>query len=150
MLFKLVHECSASPLFCRANVLLSSHAIFHGQANVREGLCQYIIFNYISRGFVKYKRAKCQYRDAKVRLKDWDEIYNHTGVKKGLQKQAARCMDCGVPFCQSDNGCPLGNIIPKWNDLVFRVSGEGLVFCNQKSYRKNPDSRTICCNYPNI
>ena len=40
----------------------------------------------------------------------------------GLQKQAARCMDCGVPFCQSDNGCPLGNIILKWNDLVFKVS----------------------------
>ena len=73
---------------------------------------------------MKYKRAKNQYRDAKIRLKDWDEIYNHTGVKHGLQMQAARCMDCGVPFCQSDNGCPLGNIIPKWNDLVFRVREE--------------------------
>ena len=73
------------------------------------------------RGFVKYKRAKYQYRDAKTRQKDWGEIYNHKEVMDGLQKQAARCMDCGVPFCQSDNGCPLGNIIPKWNDLVFKV-----------------------------
>ena len=75
---------------------------------------------------MKYKRAKNQYRDAKVRQKDWNEIYNHTGIMQGLQMQAARCMDCGVPFCQSDNGCPLGNIIPKWNDLVFRVSNDEL------------------------
>lgn len=73
------------------------------------------------RGFVKYKRATYQYRDAGTRQKDWKEIYNHKVVKDGLKTQAARCMDCGVPFCQSDHGCPLGNIIPKWNDLVFRV-----------------------------
>ncbi|XP_053398015.1 uncharacterized protein LOC123552518 isoform X2 [Mercenaria mercenaria] len=72
------------------------------------------------RGFVKYQRATYQYRDATVRQKDWKEIYNHRQVKDGLKVQAARCMDCGVPFCQSDHGCPLGNIIPKWNDLVFR------------------------------
>ena len=77
---------------------------------------------YGCRGFVKYKRATYQYRDANVRQKDWKEIYNHRQVKDGLKLQAARCMDCGVPFCQSDHGCPLGNIIPKWNDLVFRVS----------------------------
>lgn len=72
------------------------------------------------RGFVKYNRATYQYRDVKSRQKDWKEIYNHGVVKDGLQQQAARCMDCGVPFCQSDNGCPLSNIIPKWNDLVFK------------------------------
>ncbi|WAR06760.1 GLT1-like protein [Mya arenaria] len=72
------------------------------------------------RGFVKYKRATNQYRDPAVRQKDWKEIYNHRAVMEGLRTQAARCMDCGVPFCQSDHGCPLGNIIPKWNDLVFR------------------------------
>ncbi|XP_052242063.1 uncharacterized protein LOC127852221 isoform X2 [Dreissena polymorpha] len=72
------------------------------------------------RGFVKYKRATYQYRDPALRQKDWKEIYNHRQVKEGLRMQAARCMDCGVPFCQSDHGCPLGNIIPKWNDLVFR------------------------------
>ncbi|KAL4232715.1 hypothetical protein ACF0H5_007403 [Mactra antiquata] len=72
------------------------------------------------RGFIKYKRANYQYRDPGTRQKDWKEIYNHKIVKDGLKMQAARCMDCGVPFCQSDHGCPLGNIIPKWNDLVFR------------------------------
>jgi glutamate synthase (NADPH/NADH) len=74
------------------------------------------------KGFVKYKRAANQYRVAEQRIADWKEIYNHTGVMQGLRRQAARCMDCGVPFCQSDHGCPLGNIIPKWNDLVYRES----------------------------
>ncbi|XP_005109373.2 putative glutamate synthase [NADPH] [Aplysia californica] len=73
-----------------------------------------------TRGFVKYKRATYQYRDAGERQKDWKEIYNHKKVKEGLRSQAARCMDCGVPFCQSDNGCPLSNLIPRWNDLVFK------------------------------
>ncbi|KAL8570900.1 hypothetical protein ACOMHN_023573 [Nucella lapillus] len=72
------------------------------------------------RGFVKYKRATYQYRNAKDRQKDWDEIYNHKPVIEGLRMQASRCMDCGVPFCQSYNGCPLSNLIPKWNDLVFK------------------------------
>lgn len=72
------------------------------------------------RGFVKYKRATYQYRNAKDRQKDWDEIYNHKSVVEGLRMQAARCMDCGVPFCQSYNGCPLSNLIPKWNDLIFK------------------------------
>lgn len=54
-------------------------------------------------------------------MKDWDEVYNHTHVRKGLRVQAARCMECGVPFCQSNShGCPLGNIIPKWNLLIFQ------------------------------
>nr|CAD7266672.1 unnamed protein product [Timema shepardi] len=72
-----------------------------------------------TRGFVKYKRETGMYRPAEKRMKDWDEIYNFTHVHKGLRVQAARCMECGVPFCQSSHGCPLGNIIPKWNDLVF-------------------------------
>nr|XP_014291761.1 glutamate synthase [NADH], amyloplastic isoform X1 [Halyomorpha halys] len=71
------------------------------------------------RGFVKYSRETGLYRAAEKRLKDWDEIYNFSHVRKGLRVQAARCMECGVPFCQSSHGCPLGNIIPKWNDLVF-------------------------------
>ncbi len=72
------------------------------------------------RGFVLYKREKRMYKDAQQRQKDWDEIYDFKTVRKGLKKQAARCMDCGVPFCHStSHGCPLGNIIPKFNDLVF-------------------------------
>lgn len=68
---------------------------------------------------MKYKRQTEFYRPAKDRVKDWDEIYNFQGVRKNLRVQAARCMECGVPFCQSSHGCPLGNIIPKWNDLIF-------------------------------
>lgn len=59
------------------------------------------------------------YRSAKSRLHDWDEIFDFKRVRKGLKMQAARCMDCGVPFCHSSShGCPLGNIIPKFNDMV--------------------------------
>nr|AWS20468.1 glutamate synthase [Mayetiola destructor] len=76
-----------------------------------------------TRGFIKYKREKGVYRDAAERLNDYDEIYNFKHVRKGLKTQAARCMDCGVPFCQSNvHGCPLGNIIPKWNDFIFHGS----------------------------
>ncbi|XP_015600408.1 putative glutamate synthase [NADPH] isoform X3 [Cephus cinctus] len=71
------------------------------------------------RGFMKYKRHTSVYRPAEKRLEDWDEIYNFPAVRKTLKVQAARCMECGVPFCQSSHGCPLGNIIPKWNDLIF-------------------------------
>ncbi|KAI9323593.1 hypothetical protein BX666DRAFT_2022321 [Dichotomocladium elegans] len=71
------------------------------------------------RGFMKYKRRGEGYRNAKKRTSDWDEI-NYRLTRPQLHEQAARCMDCGVPFCQSDNGCPIGNIIPKWNELVFK------------------------------
>ncbi|OXU24667.1 hypothetical protein TSAR_002428 [Trichomalopsis sarcophagae] len=72
------------------------------------------------KGFMKYKRQTGHYRPVEKRVEDWNEIYNFQGVRKGLKVQAARCMECGVPFCQSSHGCPLGNIIPKWNDLVFQ------------------------------
>lgn len=72
------------------------------------------------RGFIKYKREAGIYRDAGERQKDYKEVYNFKNVRKNLKTQAARCMECGVPFCQSNtHGCPLGNIIPKFNDLVF-------------------------------
>ena len=73
-----------------------------------------------TRGFMKYERERHVYRAAEKRMKDWDEIYHFDSVRRGLRVQAARCMDCGVPFCQSSYGCPLGNIIPKWNELVFQ------------------------------
>jgi glutamate synthase (NADPH/NADH) len=76
-----------------------------------------------TRGFVKYKREARNYRQADDRKNDWDEIYDFKHVRRGLRMQAARCMDCGVPFCHStSHGCPLGNIIPKFNDLVFHDS----------------------------
>ncbi|KAJ2780968.1 glutamate synthase [NADH] [Coemansia javaensis] len=72
------------------------------------------------RGFARYKRRGDQYRSAKRRVADWDEI-SARQTKGQLQVQAARCIDCGVPFCQSDtDGCPIGNVIPKWNELVFK------------------------------
>uniref|UniRef100_A0A5K3FD94 glutamate synthase (NADH) n=1 Tax=Mesocestoides corti TaxID=53468 RepID=A0A5K3FD94_MESCO len=71
------------------------------------------------RGFVKYPRTKFKYRQVDERLNDWAEVYAHRSIRRTLKTQAARCMDCGVPFCQSSFGCPLGNQIPNWNDLVY-------------------------------
>ena len=68
-------------------------------------------------GFMKYRRETPTRRAVPVRLRDWREVYEPFPAEH-LQTQAARCMDCGIPFCH--NGCPLGNLIPEWNDLVFR------------------------------
>ena len=71
------------------------------------------------RGFMKYKRRGESYRNAGARVKDFKELSKRL-TDTELKLQTARCMDCGVPFCQSDTGCPISNIIPKWNDLVFK------------------------------
>ncbi len=68
-------------------------------------------------GFKKHDRELPTLRPVPVRLKDWKEVYNPFPEEK-LVDQASRCMDCGIPFCT--NGCPLGNVIPDWNDLVYR------------------------------
>ena len=68
-------------------------------------------------GFLEIKRKKWPARPVEERLRDWKEVYLAFQVED-LKKQAARCMDCGIPFCHQ--GCPLGNIIPDWNDLVYR------------------------------
>src|ERR1035437_9515511 len=68
-------------------------------------------------GFMEYTRELPQRRDAAVRIRDWFEIYQPF-PDDHLRTQAARCMDCGVPFCHT--GCPLTNIIPDWNDLVYQ------------------------------
>ncbi|HJM59190.1 MAG TPA: glutamate synthase subunit beta, partial [SAR86 cluster bacterium] len=70
-------------------------------------------------GFKEFSRAVEPYRPAKERLLDFKEIYTDHDDKK-LNVQAARCMDCGVPFCQSEEGCPVYNLIPEWNDLVYQ------------------------------
>ncbi|KAG9236926.1 amidophosphoribosyltransferas-like protein [Amylocarpus encephaloides] len=72
-----------------------------------------------TKGFMKYQRRSEKYRNAKTRTKDWAELSKRLDEDE-LKYQAARCMDCGVPFCQSDSGCPISNIIPKWNELVFQ------------------------------
>jgi len=71
-----------------------------------------------TKGFMKYQRRSEKYRSAATRTKDWAEISSRLDEDE-LKYQAARCMDCGVPFCQSDTGCPISNIIPKWNELLF-------------------------------
>jgi glutamate synthase (NADPH) small chain len=68
-------------------------------------------------GFLKWKRETPTRRPVPVRLRDWKEVYEDFPHDK-LRIQAGRCMDCGIPFC--NNGCPLGNLIPDWNDLVYR------------------------------
>jgi len=69
-------------------------------------------------GFKEFTRQTTPYRSAKTRMGDYGEIY--TVADESLLKiQGARCMDCGVPFCHSDTGCPVDNLIPEWNDLVY-------------------------------
>jgi glutamate synthase (NADPH) small chain len=68
-------------------------------------------------GFIHVKRAKPHTRPIQLRLRDWKDVYLATPEKE-VRDQGSRCMDCGIPFCHQ--GCPLGNQIPDWNDLVYR------------------------------
>ena len=68
-------------------------------------------------GFIEFERDKQPYRPVEERVQDWNQIMQAWPVEP-LKKQASRCMDCGIPFCHE--GCPLGNLIPDWNDLVYR------------------------------
>src|ERR671912_160451 len=68
-------------------------------------------------GFKEIPRQLPHRRPVELRLLDWNEVYTDF-PRQQLRDQGARCMDCGIPFCH--NGCPLGNIIPEWNDLVYK------------------------------
>lgn len=68
-------------------------------------------------GFMEYAREVPQRRQVGERTRDWNEVYVEFPAQK-VQTQSARCMDCGIPFCH--NGCPVNNIIPHWNDLVYQ------------------------------
>ena len=77
-------------------------------------------------GFMEYTRELAAERDPLERVHDWDEFHLHLSDSK-LQQQGARCMDCGIPFCHTGkllngmaSGCPINNLIPEWNDLVYR------------------------------
>eukprot|EP00980_Cylindrotheca_fusiformis_P027800 scaffold22560_cov135-Cylindrotheca_fusiformis.AAC.11 len=79
------------------------------------------------RGFLNYQRNPEPYRDPLERINDWEEInpvpdrdveVAHTAIERKIQ--AARCMDCGTPFCQTHTGCPIHNLIPEWNNLVYQ------------------------------
>jgi glutamate synthase (NADPH/NADH) small chain len=73
------------------------------------------------KGFMTTPRETPTRRPVDVRIQDWREVYEPQSFEH-LQKQAGRCMDCGIPFCH--NGCPLGNLIPEWNDLIWRGDKE--------------------------
>ena len=68
-------------------------------------------------GFIEIRRKKHPTRPVEERVQDWQEVYLPYPLAD-LEAQGARCMDCGVPFCHQ--GCPLGNLIPDWNDLIYR------------------------------
>jgi len=68
-------------------------------------------------GFLEYAREETPHRPVKERIHDWQEVIEVPPLEK-VRNQAARCMDCGIPFC--NNSCPLGNVIPDWNDLMYR------------------------------
>jgi len=68
-------------------------------------------------GFIEIQRSKAHSRPIELRLRDWQEVYLPES-ESDMRQQGARCMDCGIPFCHQ--GCPLGNLIPEWNDLVYR------------------------------
>src|SRR4051794_33092634 len=77
-------------------------------------------------GFIEYPRTVAPSRDPRERVKSWNEFHEHL-PESTLREQGARCMDCGVPFCHTGkliegltSGCPLNNLIPEWNDLVYR------------------------------
>ena len=71
------------------------------------------------KGFMKYAREGPKRKPVELRVLDWKEMYEPIFEDK-LRAQGARCMDCGVPFCQGNTGCPVVNLIPGWNDLVYR------------------------------
>ena len=78
------------------------------------------------KGFLKAGREVAKRRPVEERVRDWNEAYPDSAGRALLpiiKTQAGRCMDCGIPFCHQ--GCPLGNIIPEWNDLVWRDDWEG-------------------------
>ncbi|HWI43045.1 MAG TPA: glutamate synthase subunit beta, partial [Nocardioides sp.] len=80
------------------------------------------------KGFLKSTRKVAERRPVEERIHDWDEVYPGGPGRALLPiivEQAGRCMDCGIPFCHQ--GCPLGNIIPEWNDLVWRDDWEGAI-----------------------
>ncbi|NYI07153.1 glutamate synthase subunit beta [Allostreptomyces psammosilenae] len=75
------------------------------------------------KGFLNTPRQDATARPVDERIKDWREVYPERALLPIISKQAGRCMDCGIPFCH--NGCPLGNLIPEWNDRVWRSDWRG-------------------------
>jgi glutamate synthase (NADPH/NADH) small chain len=97
-------------------------------------------------GFLEHGRKGVPYRDRKERLEDYGLAQSIMPVKE-LQEQAARCMDCGVPFCNSKSGCPLGNVCPDWNDLACRDKWEDAI-ARLHSTNNFPEFTGLVCPAP--
>ncbi|MFT5696481.1 MAG: glutamate synthase (NADPH/NADH) small chain, partial [Myxococcota bacterium] len=97
-------------------------------------------------GFLESERKNVPYRDREERVGDYKLAQSGLTVPE-LQEQASRCMDCGIPFCTSDVGCPLGNLCPDWNDLVFRDKWEDAL---QRLHSTNnfPEFTGLVCPAP--
>jgi len=118
---KVIPSCPNS-LFCAHQILFFLHD--PSRVRRRDGSMQSVEK---LRGFLNYQRNPEPYRDPIQRLEDWEEInpvpdrdvdVAHTALERKVQ--AARCMDCGTPFCQTHTGCPVNNLIPEWNNLVYQ------------------------------
>ncbi|MBF9070919.1 glutamate synthase subunit beta [Streptacidiphilus fuscans] len=77
------------------------------------------------KGFLTTPKQLAESRPVAERVRDWNEVYVERSLLPIISKQAGRCMDCGIPFCH--NGCPLGNLIPEWNDLAYRDDWNGAI-----------------------
>ena len=96
-------------------------------------------------GFLELDRVVESYRDVDIRINDYDEIFTGDHNLNQLQEQGSRCMDCGVPFCQSLDGCPIDNLIPEWNDLVYKsnYSFKPIQGKTYHLYQKDDDKKSL-------
>src|ERR1700754_3698081 len=92
-------------------------------------------------GFKEIPRQLPHRRPVELRLLDWNEVYQDF-PKQQIRDQGARCMDCGIPFCH--NGCPLGNIIPEWNDLARRGLWEEAIDRLDAAHNSPEFTGTLC------
>jgi glutamate synthase (NADPH/NADH) small chain len=95
-------------------------------------------------GFLEHHRAPTPLRPVETRVRDWHEVQGNF-TEEQARTQASRCMDCGVPFC--NNGCPLGNVIPDWNDLVYRDKWEDAL-ASLHSTNNFPEWTGLVCPAP--
>jgi NADPH-dependent glutamate synthase beta subunit-like oxidoreductase len=102
------------------------------------------------RGFIEYERNPEPYRPAAERVLDWGEInLQHGGAseREELTRQTARCMDCGTPFCQTNTGCPINNLIPDFNSLIFEGRWQD-AYNNLRSTNNFPEFTGRVCPAP--
>ena len=97
-------------------------------------------------GFLEHQRVGTIYRPVAERVKDYKLAQGDYSVD-ALQTQASRCMDCGIPFCNSNSGCPLHNIIPDWNELVYRGKWEDALL-RLHSTNNFPEFTGLLCPAP--